>query len=98
MAEEQPKDAAKDQTAEVGTKCAFSGVRLRKVKRYYRNGQYYINKRAYQEHAKQLKDKAREEKDKASAEAASATPQPEVSQPEASQPAPETQDNKGKKE
>ncbi len=112
MAQEQPKDAAKDQTAptEVGTKCAFSGVRLRRVKRYYRNGQYYINKRAYQEHAKQLKEKEIEEKEKADAKASASASQqqnaeaaqtPAAPQAEASQPASALQNevkDQGKKE
>ena len=76
--QEQPKDAAKDQPSEVGTKCALSGVRLRKVKRYYRNGRYYINKRAFKEHDKQLAEKAAQEKP---AEPEAAAPAAEASLP-----------------
>ena len=83
MAQEKPKDAAKDaskdQPAEVGTKCAFSGVRLRRVKRYYRNGRYYINKRAFQEHDEQLKEKAEKEKP---AETSQTPPAGEASAPQ----------------
>lgn len=36
--------------AEIGKKCAFSGVTLRKAKRYYRDGLYFRNKTAFKSH------------------------------------------------
>jgi len=38
---------AEAKTEEVGKKCAFSGKILKKAKRYYRNGLYYVSKAAF---------------------------------------------------
>tara|TARA_B100000745_G_scaffold219027_1_gene145789 strand:- start:418 stop:663 length:246 start_codon:yes stop_codon:yes gene_type:complete len=54
-------DAKKDE--DFGKKCAHSGATLKKSKRYYRNGQYFVNKAAF---------KAKLEKDLAAAKQAEA--------------------------
>ena len=51
---------------EIGKKCAFSGKILKKAKRYYRNGLYYVNRAAFK--GKMKKDEEEGAKDKAAAE------------------------------
>lgn len=51
MAEQKPDAKEK-------VKCAQTGVILKKVKRYYRNGKYYISKAAFKTKAKADQDKA----------------------------------------
>lgn len=55
-------DQEKDQ--DFGTKCAFSGKRIDRHKRYYRDGKYYLNKNAYVA----LKEKVAKEAEEAKAE------------------------------
>lgn len=53
MAEEEKEDIAK--------KCAQTGTSLKRSKRYYRNGKYFLNKNAFKAFEAKLK-KAAEEK------------------------------------
>jgi len=38
---------AEEQDKEIGKKCAHSGVALKRSKRYYRNGLYFLNKASF---------------------------------------------------
>jgi len=60
--------AEKEVDKEIGKKCAHTGTALKRVKRYYRNGKYYVNKTAYKA---MLKEKSEEAKEKEEAPAKS---------------------------
>ncbi len=53
---------AEDNKAEIGKKCAFSGVALRKAKRFYRNGLYFRNKAAFKANEEKKATAAAEKK------------------------------------
>ena len=55
-------------------KCAQSGKAIKRRKRYYRNGKYFLNKASWQAYAKKQKEDAA----KAAAEAAAAAPAEEA--------------------
>ncbi|HLF18178.1 MAG TPA: hypothetical protein VI749_04700 [Candidatus Omnitrophota bacterium] len=40
--------AEEKQVTEIDKKCAFTGKAIKRVKRYYRNGLYFLNKAAFQ--------------------------------------------------
>ncbi len=51
-------------------KCANTGKAIKRKKRYYRNGKYYVTKQAYQAQVKKLaEEKAKKEADAAAAAA-----------------------------
>ena len=52
MAEEQKKND------EWKKKCAQTGKALKNVKRYYRNGAYYVNKAAFKAHQEKIAKEA----------------------------------------
>ena len=52
-------------------KCAMSGKAIKRRKRYYRNGKYFLNKASYQAFVKKQKDDA-------ATAAAAAAPAPEA--------------------
>lgn len=60
MAEENKADKS-----EIGKKCAFSGVPLRKARRFYRNGLYFRNKAASKAYAEKQAATAGEKKEPA---------------------------------
>ncbi|MCA9407076.1 MAG: hypothetical protein H6755_04820 [Candidatus Omnitrophica bacterium] len=41
---------------DISKKCAQTGTTLKRVKRYFRNGKYYINKAAFRAHQKKLQE------------------------------------------
>ena len=47
-----------DEKEDIGKKCAFSGVTLKRARRYYRDGKYYRNKSAYKAQLKKLAEEA----------------------------------------
>ena len=53
------------QDADLGKKCAFSGKPIKRARRFYRNGKYYLNKASF----KANWPKIQEEKAKAKEEA-----------------------------
>jgi hypothetical protein len=55
MAEEKAKEIDKD----FGKKCAHTGASIKRAKRYYREGKYYKNKRAYSDAMAKMKDQAK---------------------------------------
>ncbi len=59
MAEEAKKPDAAKPAVEKQTNCLSCNKPLKKIKRYYRNGNYYCTKRCWQ---KALKTKAEEKK------------------------------------
>lgn len=61
MAEQKQAPAV---DADHGKKCVFTGSTIKKVKRYYRNGKYFLNKAAF----KGYEDKLKQEKAAASTE------------------------------
>lgn len=61
MAEETGKEKDKD----YGKKCAHTGAAIKRVKRYYRNGKYYKNKRAFMDAVKKAAEDAAKEPAKA---------------------------------
>ena len=68
MAEQAQQPQGQTEDKELGKKCAFTGKPLKRRKRYYRNGQYFVNKTAFKEKIK----KDAEEKAAAAAKAAPA--------------------------
>ncbi len=48
---------------EIGKKCAFSGVALRRAKRFYRNGLYFRNKAAFKANEAKLAEAAADKKE-----------------------------------
>jgi predicted solute-binding protein len=58
MAEEEKEDISK--------KCAQTGTHLKRKRRYYRNGRYFLNKNAF----KAFEEKMRKEAEAKAAEAA----------------------------
>ena len=61
MADE--KKDSKESKAEIGKKCAFSGVALRKAKSIYRNGLYFRNKAAFKANEEKLAAAAADKKE-----------------------------------
>jgi len=58
MGEKEEKDEKED----ISKKCAQTGTTLKRARRYYRDGKYFINKRAYKEFSAQLKKDSEEAK------------------------------------
>ena len=52
MAEQAQGQGAQGANEDFGKKCAFTGKALKRRKRYYRDGQYYVNKTAFKGKAK----------------------------------------------
>ncbi len=69
MADEKKVDTKVD-NGEIGKKCAFSGVTIRKRKRYYRNGLYYKNRTAYLGHRSKLLEEKNQKEEEAQKQAA----------------------------
>lgn len=51
--------------SELGKKCAQTGTTLKRVKRYYREGKYFVNKNAYKAHQEKLLEEAKKAEDEA---------------------------------
>lgn len=71
MADEN-KTEVKTEVKEI--KCAQTGVKLKKIKRYYREGLYFINKAAYKAYKTKKREEGTLEKDQ---EKKPASPKPE---------------------
>ncbi|MDO8581167.1 MAG: hypothetical protein Q7S13_06780 [Candidatus Omnitrophota bacterium] len=63
-------DEKKEDNRDFGKKCAFSGVTIRKRKRYYRDGLYYKNKTAYLGHREKLTEEKKQKDEEAQKQAA----------------------------
>lgn len=66
MADEKQAAPAED----ISKKCAGTGVALRRKKRYYREGRYFLNKNAFKAYQAKEAEKAEAEKPAAEAPAA----------------------------
>ena len=52
-----------DEQEDISKKCAQTGTTLKRSRRYYRNGKYFINKNAFKAHEAKLKEQAAETKE-----------------------------------
>lgn len=52
-----------DDREDISKKCAQTGTTLKRSRRYYRNGKYYINKNAFKAFEAKLKEQAEEAKE-----------------------------------
>lgn len=49
-----------DDKEDISKKCAGTGTSLKRSKRYYRDGKYFLNKNAYEVYIKKQKEAAEE--------------------------------------
>lgn len=56
-----------DEKEDLSKKCAQTGTTLKRSKRYFRNGRYFINKAAFKAHNEKLQEEAKKAADDAAA-------------------------------
>lgn len=52
-----------DEKEDISKKCAGTGTTLKRSRRYYRNGKYFLNKNAFKAYEAKLKEQAEEKKE-----------------------------------
>ena len=58
MAEQVKEKEKETANQDAHKKCAFSGVTIKRVRRYYRNGKYFKNKNAYKDYLEKQAEEA----------------------------------------